>query len=187
MDLVTTLSDWLTTQLQQRGWSMRELGRRSNISHAQISDVINGKSRAGADFCVAIAQGLGEPVDAVLRRAGLLPPLPPAVEEERELLFLLRRLPGSAREMIVMQIRALAEHEGVEVAPSDETYEWAQNDELEQELLDEFRQLPEEWQLEAIREVERLHRFRRLPAVRIIGEEEPPNAEGAEKVDPAGS
>ena len=48
-------------------------------------------------------------------------------------------------------------------------------DRLRQVLFDyatnEFRQLPEEWQLEALQEVRRLQRFSRL-RVRFVGDEE---------------
>lgn len=70
---MTILSDWLTTELAERGWSMRELARRSGISTAQISDVISGNANPGVKFCQAIAKGLGVPPTEIFRLAGHLP------------------------------------------------------------------------------------------------------------------
>ena len=43
--------------------------------------------------------------------------------------------------------------------------------ELEEQLLEEFRHLPEEWQAAAIEEIERLQRFSQIRP-RIIGDED---------------
>ena len=95
------LAAWLTGEVERRGWSLRELGRRSGLSGAVISDVARGQQRPGLRFCVQIAGALGLPPEGVLRRAGLLPPLPPAVEEEQEAVVMLRQLyarePGDGR------------------------------------------------------------------------------------------
>lgn len=67
---------WLTNEVKNRGWSLRELGRRADISHATISNIISGQTNPGFDFCVGIAKALDMPAEDVLRRAGLLPALP---------------------------------------------------------------------------------------------------------------
>lgn len=105
---MNTLSDWLSNELGDRGWSQRELSRRSGISPTQISDIISGKANPGADSCVAIARALNEPPEDILRLAGILPPLPPPVEDEREALGLFRQLERSARQVILATMRSLA-------------------------------------------------------------------------------
>jgi len=71
---VNKFVQFLNTELHNRGWSMRELGRRITFSAAQISNVINGQSQPDADFVIAVATGLhADPVD-LLRLAGHLPP-----------------------------------------------------------------------------------------------------------------
>jgi transcriptional regulator with XRE-family HTH domain len=170
--MANEFSDWLKAEVEGQGWSYRELGRRSDLSGAVISDVVNGRAKPGLRFCVQIARALRVPPENVLRRAGLLPPLPPGVEGEREAMGLFRRLLPEARQAVLMQLRAMtgglpavggqaASREGL-AAEGDEG--------LERQLVDEFRHLPEEWQVEAIREVERLQRLSRL-SVRVIGDE----------------
>jgi transcriptional regulator with XRE-family HTH domain len=69
MDLVT----WLEDQLRDLGWTQAELARRASVSQAQVSFVLNGQRRAGADFCIAIAGALKEEPSYVLKLAGYLP------------------------------------------------------------------------------------------------------------------
>lgn len=73
---MNNLAVFITTELEQRGWSMRELGRRAGVSHAQISYVVSGSAKPGADFCLAIARAFQVPPEQVLRLGGLLPALP---------------------------------------------------------------------------------------------------------------
>ena len=72
---------WINKELDDRGWSQRELARRAPVSHTTISKVLSGERDVTRDFCVAIAKGLHEPPEKVLRLAGLLPPLP-SVEDK---------------------------------------------------------------------------------------------------------
>jgi len=69
------LRTWLTDELEQRKWSHSELARQAGLSQAVISRVLSGERKAGADFCVKVAQVLGEPPEKVLRLAEILPPL----------------------------------------------------------------------------------------------------------------
>ena len=79
---------------------------------------------------------------------------------------------GISTVTVGMQLRAmtggLTPVEGPAAPGGDLEAEW--DEALERRLVDEFRHLPEEWQVEAIREVERLQRLSRL-SVRIIGDE----------------
>jgi transcriptional regulator with XRE-family HTH domain len=104
---MSKLSDFLNGEIETRGWSKRELARRSGISSAQITDVMNERAKAGAEFCVSVARALGEEPEDILRLAGILPPLPPAVREERETVCLLRRFDPRAREVILVTLRCL--------------------------------------------------------------------------------
>jgi transcriptional regulator with XRE-family HTH domain len=108
------LSTWLINALETSGWSQRELARRSGTSHSTISDVIAEKRQPTWDFCAAIARAMRVPEDEVFRLAGLKPPLPPAVAEEREAMRLFRSLPGVLREVILTVLRALAGQEGLD-------------------------------------------------------------------------
>lgn len=98
---------FLNTELQRRGWSQRELGRRSDVSGAAISQVISGVNTPSAELCIKIATALDTRPEYVLRLAGHLPPLPPAVEEERELLTAVRTLGSEERRFVLRMLYGL--------------------------------------------------------------------------------
>lgn len=66
------LGDWLTDQLNRRGWSHNELGRRAGVSQPAVSGIIAGR-KPSADFCIKIAGALDESPIMLLRLAGILP------------------------------------------------------------------------------------------------------------------
>lgn len=58
---------WLNQQLKQRNWSIRELGRRSAVSHSWISNVVNKGKTPDWNFCASIAPALGlSPIEIFL-------------------------------------------------------------------------------------------------------------------------
>ena len=73
-------SEWLKRELNQRGWSQRELARRAGVSATAINDTINQKTRPGWDLCTAIARAFDMSEEEVFRIATLLPPLPDTEE-----------------------------------------------------------------------------------------------------------
>jgi transcriptional regulator with XRE-family HTH domain len=66
---------WLAQELDRRGWSHAEMGRRSGVAQTTISNVISGNRAPGPDLCRAIARALGESEEKIFRLAGLLSPL----------------------------------------------------------------------------------------------------------------
>ncbi|MEJ2736443.1 MAG: helix-turn-helix transcriptional regulator [Anaerolineae bacterium] len=62
--------------------------------------------------------------------------------------------------------------------PPDPEDDDAPDDYLIPELLEEFRQLPDEWKLAALEQVETLRRLAERPPVRIIGGEEEEGDDG---------
>jgi len=66
------LSVWLAKELEQRGWSHRELSRRAGVSQTAVSQTISEERNVGWDFCAKIAGPLGVTPEEVLQRAGLL-------------------------------------------------------------------------------------------------------------------
>jgi transcriptional regulator with XRE-family HTH domain len=106
--MANTFTAWLNGELQGQGWTFGELHRRSSLSVTVISDVIAERRRPGLQFCVKVARAFGVPPEDVLRRAGLLPSLPPAVEEERELLAIIRDQAAPTRRTLVSMLRGLA-------------------------------------------------------------------------------
>ena len=70
-------SSWLTQELKRRGWSHSELARRTGVSQVSVSGVIAGSRRVSCDFCIKVADALGESPEHLLRLAGILPAGPP--------------------------------------------------------------------------------------------------------------
>ena len=62
MAMSDTLIKWINDELNRRGWSMRELARRSRLSSGYISAVLAGKKEPGGKFILGVSQGLGVPV-----------------------------------------------------------------------------------------------------------------------------
>lgn len=102
MDLIT----WLQSKLIELGWSQAELARRSGISQSQISHVINGQRRAGADFCIAISGSLGVEPYVVLKMAGWLPK---TYEPKRDILTRLLEAAASLPDDEIVELVALAD------------------------------------------------------------------------------
>jgi len=100
-------SDWLSAEIDARGWNKSELARRAGLNDSTVSMVINQKRNPGFDFCVSVANALEVRPEVVLRQAGLLPPEPPEVEEEAGLLAAFRRLSRQARYAVVEMARNL--------------------------------------------------------------------------------
>lgn len=100
---MTKLSSLITTELEERGWSMRELGRRAGVSHAHISNVVSGSAKPGADFCLAIARAFRLPPERMLRLGGFLPPLlgPETDPALNELLEITRQLSPEGRQEVL--------------------------------------------------------------------------------------
>jgi transcriptional regulator with XRE-family HTH domain len=99
---------WLNRAIQDRGWTPAELSRRSGMHPATISLVIHRERQPGIEFCVGIARALGEQPEYVARLAGLLPPAPPSVQEETELIHRLRRASATDRDAVIRMVRGLA-------------------------------------------------------------------------------
>jgi len=87
------LVPWINEELESRGWTMRELARRSGVSHAAISLVLSEQQRPTFEFCEKIARGLGEPPEKIFRIAGLLPRLTNDQEVAEQVLHYLEQMP----------------------------------------------------------------------------------------------
>ena len=169
----TGFDAWLMGELEQRGWSNSELARRAGVVPSTVSMILSGQNRPGFEFCVKVSRAFNLRPEAVLRRAGLLPSLPPAVEEEREAVAILRAVPALVRDTVMVQLRALAGEEPVRMLPGVGEGEvgYEMDEDLAEALMAEFRKLPRVWKVEAVREVGRLRRYSEMQ-VRFVGEED---------------
>lgn len=102
---------WIKKELQLRNWSIRELARKSGISHAYIADILRGDKDVTWNFCLAIAHGFNEPVWNVFILAGMLDKVPEELvldENRRLLLRIFNELPGSVQDEALSYLKWLA-------------------------------------------------------------------------------
>ena len=100
---------WLWEELSARQWNHSELGRQAGVSHATVSTVMNGQQRPTVVFCRGVAEALNLPVEAVLRQAGLLPPLQEREAKIEEILYYYDRMTPEMQEGFRRIARALGE------------------------------------------------------------------------------
>lgn len=179
---VAEFGEWLSTQLKERGWNQAELARRASVTDATLSRIISGTRQLGPDVATSIARALQIPPDFVFREAGLLPSLPPAVEEEREVVSILRSLPARIRALALATLRAMAQAEGLPVYESHVPYNTEQDASI-RELVAEFRLVPDDWKEEAIRQVQFIARMATRTPAHIIGGEDMADHEDMENRD----
>lgn len=169
-------ANWLMREIEERGWTNAELARRAGISAPNVSMVISGQKGIGWEFCLGIARALGYPPEDVLRRAGLLPPIPARVQDEQEMLGIWRTLSDLQRRTILVMMRALAPRRyslvtDVQPRPfvAEDTVEYQVPDPVESELLEQFRRLPLRKQERVLADVEVMVHNNN---VRLIAEED---------------
>lgn len=100
---------WLSKELETRHWSQRELARQSGISQAQVSQTLSGDLNPSADFCIKIAQALGETPEKVLRLAEILPQLSASEDDPilKEINDAVRNMTSKQRKEVLRYIRYL--------------------------------------------------------------------------------
>lgn len=69
------LLNFLSAEIESRGWTVTELARRAELSWATVGDVLNGKAKPGLRFYLGMSRALKVSVDTMLRLAGELPPV----------------------------------------------------------------------------------------------------------------
>lgn len=106
-----TLVTWLREQLENKPWSIRELGRQLNISHSHAARIVNGEARPSAKLCERIAELFDMDVETIGEWAGVMPALPPETASVRQAMRLFSQLSESDREVVLTQMRALADDE----------------------------------------------------------------------------
>ena len=161
--------DWLTAEAHARGWSLNELARRSGRGSSTVSMIATGQNRPGLDLCISVAHAFGIPPEDVLRRAGLLPALPPAVEEERELVAIIRDQAAPVRRTLVAMLRGLARRPAPALNEGNTTYGTTAD---EDELLAIYRRLDPIWRPELVHAARAFAQNAHAGEPRIIGDVE---------------
>jgi transcriptional regulator with XRE-family HTH domain len=116
-----TFSEWLSAEVEKRGWSFRELSRRSGLSSSAISQVVTGVTLPGLKFCYGVARGLQMQPEVIMSKAGLIPTPPEESEIVSEIVYIINRLSPEDQVRILVQTRALrdlSEREGYTVRES---------------------------------------------------------------------
>jgi transcriptional regulator with XRE-family HTH domain len=105
---MSRLTDWLSNQMEARGWGYNELARRAGLSSGTVSNVMAERSNPGLDFCVGVAGALGESPEYVLRMAGLLPAVESSEGREERALHAFRQLSPDQQEAAIAMLHGLA-------------------------------------------------------------------------------
>ena len=100
---------WFSEQLQERGWSRREMARRLGVSHSSIAYLAKGEMKPSVEMCKKIANAFLIPNQEVMARVGMLDPIPPETASRREADFLFSKLSDEEQEIVLAQMRALVE------------------------------------------------------------------------------
>jgi transcriptional regulator with XRE-family HTH domain len=106
--------EWLKKEMVRRGWSIRELARHSDMTHAYIANVLRGEKPLTVNFCFSMANALNEPVWKLLLLAGFVEDVPPEVKEDQELrlvMTMFNKLSVSSRKEAISYLNWLASRE----------------------------------------------------------------------------
>ena len=110
-----SLAEWLTREKDVRGWSLREVARRSitpkrpnGYTVTTIAEIAKG-ARTSIDYDVArgLANAFGASYDEVLARAGILPDRGDVLPEVKDWSDALRRLSLEDRQRVTAMVAAL--------------------------------------------------------------------------------
>ena len=112
---------WVKGELIRRGWSQNTLIRRSGLSNPSVSNVITGKRKPGRYWCESVAHAFGMHPEVVLRRAGILGPLPEADMRRLQLRYIFDQLNENDQQSLLAQAEAVAELRGRETCIAENT------------------------------------------------------------------
>ena len=84
--------NWLSKEIEKRGWSRNEFGRKIGRTSAGVSHVMTGQTAPTWDFCFGVAQAFNMPPETIFRRAGLLSNTPGKPEKLQQINDLLTHL-----------------------------------------------------------------------------------------------
>jgi transcriptional regulator with XRE-family HTH domain len=110
--MADTLTTYLKGELEHRGWTQRELGRRASLSKTAISQILGQTAQPTADTVVKLAHALDADPVRLLRLAGILPDVGPAAEEAEHVAYLLDQMPQPDRDYAIRLLMGLAQSTG---------------------------------------------------------------------------
>ena len=151
-----TFASLLTEYIRDHEPSVSAFARKMGVSHTAVNNVINGQSRATAEFVIKAAKAMGEAPFRMLALAGYVNPLPPAVDDEQEIITAVRQLPPHARLILVRIAHTLMEEAtqiaaGNRMIPPRETVQAPEErKEIKEQLLGELAYDPDEMAVRAL-------------------------------------
>jgi transcriptional regulator with XRE-family HTH domain len=74
MEYMNSIAALINTEIDRRGWSLRQVADKADVSHTTIVDLANGSRAPTLKTCQALALAFDIPVEEVVRMAGLLVP-----------------------------------------------------------------------------------------------------------------
>ena len=95
------ITAWLQGELDDRGWSHRELARRIGMSQTAVSTVIAGEREAGWEFLARVASALNEDPETIFRLAGRLPQVKDLSDNAKRLLRAMEYLDPEIQQVVV--------------------------------------------------------------------------------------
>ena len=105
-------SEWLQTEMDQRGWSQSDCARAADLNRAVINKLLNGKCKPQPSTLTAIARAFKIPVEAAYRAAGLLPASGDYDDTAEQLLHTFRSIQSpQRRSTAIMLLKALVTEE----------------------------------------------------------------------------
>ena len=110
--MIGNLVIWINDEIKDRGWSMRELARRADMSPTAIRMVLSGQRDPTWNWCAKVARALRVPEVDFFRFAGLLPSNPQNVAEIKEILRCYDRMTRRAQRQFCALARTLADESG---------------------------------------------------------------------------
>jgi transcriptional regulator with XRE-family HTH domain len=109
-----SFSEWLSDQMDQRGWSQSDLASAAGVGRAAINKIVNQSiNRPDPETLLAIARALKMSPVTLFRIAGLLPP-EPEVEKWDDFKTVLEQISEKGREelLVIAQVKLEFEKKG---------------------------------------------------------------------------
>lgn len=126
------LNEWIKRMLQEKGWSMRELGRRSGLDPSTISRVLSGQTGATGDFYYGIMKAFDLTLSQIERldQKGIAPDDLESLDETltlREAWDIMSRLNSEKQKEVLRYVKYLITLEKSGSLPDDEGDEGDEN------------------------------------------------------------
>jgi transcriptional regulator with XRE-family HTH domain len=100
--------EWITQEINKRGWSMREASIKAGLSDSMVGKVVGGYAPPGLVFYRGLAKALDIPLIEILIKAG---EVDPADLTDESLNARFSRLSGFQQRMVLKFIESITQEE----------------------------------------------------------------------------